>query len=38
MSELQLGLLGIGVLVVVGVLVYNKLHACRRSDVPLGST
>lgn len=29
MSELQLGLLGIGVLVVVGVLVYNKLQEAR---------
>ena len=29
MSELQLGLLGIGVLVVVGVLAYNKLQEAR---------
>jgi hypothetical protein len=29
MSELQLGLLGIGILVVVGVLVYNKLQERR---------
>jgi hypothetical protein len=29
MSELQLGLLGIGALVVVGVLVYNKLQEAR---------
>ena len=29
MSELQLGLLGIGVLVVVGVLIYNKLQEAR---------
>lgn len=29
MSELQLGLLGIGVLVVVGVLVFNKLQEAR---------
>lgn len=29
MSELQLGLLGIGVLVVVGVLIYNKLQESR---------
>jgi len=29
MSELQLGLLGIGVLVVLGVLVYNKLQEAR---------
>ena len=29
MSELQLGLLGIGVLVVVGVLVYNKVQEAR---------
>jgi len=29
MSELQLGLLGIGVLVVIGVLVYNKLQETR---------
>ena len=29
MSELQLGLLGIGVLVVAGVLVYNKLQETR---------
>lgn len=29
MSELQLGLLGIGILVVVGVLVYNKLQELR---------
>jgi hypothetical protein len=29
MSELQLGLLGIGVLVVVGVLIYNKLQERR---------
>jgi hypothetical protein len=29
MSELQLGLLGIGVLVVIGVLIYNKLQEAR---------
>src|ERR1017187_9343250 len=29
MSELQLGLLGIGVLVVLGVLAYNKLQEAR---------
>jgi hypothetical protein len=29
MSELQLGLLGIGVLVVLGVLIYNKLQEAR---------
>ena len=29
MSELQLGLLGIGVLVVVGVLIYNRLQEAR---------
>ena len=29
MSELQLGLLGIGILVVVGVLAYNKLQERR---------
>jgi FtsZ-interacting cell division protein ZipA len=40
MSELQLGLLGIGVLVVVGVLVYNKLQEAklgRRADEAFGS-
>ena len=40
MSELQLGLLGIGVLVVVGVLVYNKLQEARlrrQSEEAFGS-
>ena len=40
MSDLQLGLLGIGVVVVVGVLVYNKLQETRlkrRSEEAFGS-
>ncbi len=40
MSELQLGLLGIGVLVVVGVLAYNKLQESRlkrQSEEAFGS-
>jgi hypothetical protein len=40
MSELQLGLLGIGVLVVVGVLAYNKMQEARlkrQSDEAFGS-
>lgn len=40
MSELQLGLLGIGALVVIGVLVYNKLQEAklkRQSEEAFGS-
>jgi hypothetical protein len=40
MSELQLGLLGIGALVVAGVLIYNKLQEARlrrRSEAAFGS-
>jgi len=40
MSELQLGLLGIGVLVVIGVLVFNKLQEARikrQSEEAFGS-
>lgn len=40
MSELHLGLLGIGVLVIVGVLVYNKLQEARlkrQADEAFGS-
>ncbi|MHB8666983.1 MAG: cell division protein ZipA C-terminal FtsZ-binding domain-containing protein [Burkholderiales bacterium] len=40
MSELQLGLLGIGVLVVLGVLVYNRLQEARlkrHSEAAFGS-
>lgn len=40
MSELQLGLLGIGALVVVGVLAYNKLQEARlkrQSELAFGS-
>lgn len=41
MSELQLGLLGIGVLVVVGVLLYNKVQEFRlkrQSEAAFGSS
>ena len=40
MSDLQLGLLGIGILVVIGVLAYNKLQEARlkrQSEESFGS-